>query len=377
MELTTAITFPLGIAKNEYFCNRSAETKQLIRNIKNSMHTVLISPRRYGKTSLAYKAINESKLPNARIDLYMTTSAHHIEKAILAGVNNVLGQICNNGEILLGLLKDYIKVLKPSFEAGSHGFKLKLETSEKVASSLNICEALQILDGVLKKKKMHAVLLIDEFQEIQLVAPDQGIEGAIRHVAQDTKHFTLIFSGSRRHLLHNMFNNKNTPLYRLCDEIQLDRISEQDYELFIQKFASSQWNKTLDNSVIDKIFQYTERHPYYINCVCDKLFSHETLPTISNIDMVWNHLVYAKKQDLLAETKGLTLVHKKLLVSIAHGMNEELTGIQFLAQTELSGATVLRALDYLEANDFLEKKNNRYYFIDPLLKSVINQLTYF
>src|SRR5579883_2974989 len=108
-------SFPLGIAKGKYFCNRVAETKQLLRNINNCTHTVLISPRRYGKTSLAYKAIHESKLPSARIDLYMTTSSTDIQKAILSGVDNILSQVSSSAELLLGLIKDFIKLLKPSF----------------------------------------------------------------------------------------------------------------------------------------------------------------------------------------------------------------------------------------------------------------------
>lgn len=66
------ISFPLDIAKGRYFCNRKNELQQLTRNIENSLHTVLISPRRYGKTSLAYRAIQACGLPSAKVDLYMT-----------------------------------------------------------------------------------------------------------------------------------------------------------------------------------------------------------------------------------------------------------------------------------------------------------------
>lgn len=371
------ISFPLGIAKGKYFCNRVAETKQLIRNIHNCTHSVLISPRRYGKTSLAYKAIRESKLPSARIDLYMTTSAADIEKAIIAGVDNLLSHICSNAEMLLSLIKDFIKVLKPSFEMGTRGLKIKLQPSDKTTSSANICEALQILDGILRKKSIKAVLLIDEFQEVQLVAPNQGIEGAIRHVAQETENFTLIFSGSHRHLLSSMFNNKNKPLYRLCDEIQLNRISEADYLPFLKKFSLSQWEETLNEPVMNAILNYSERHPYYFNAICEKLFMKETLPTVPDVDAIWQHLLITKKKDVLTETKELNITHKKLLVAISHGINKELTGQQFLSQAELPGSTVVRALEYLEDNDFIEKRNDQYYIIDPLLKGIINQLTYF
>lgn len=370
-------SFPLGIAKGKYFCNRVAETKQLLRNINNCTHTVLISPRRYGKTSLAYKAIHESKLPNARIDLYMTTSSTDIQKAILSGVDNILSQVSSSAELLLGLIKDFIKLLKPSFEAGNKGLKIKLEASERATSAANICEALQILDAVLKKKSMKAVLLMDEFQEVQIVAPNQGIEGAIRHVAQETQNLTLIFSGSHRHLLSSMFNKKNQPLYKLCDEIHLERISEKDYTPFLKKFSLNQWDAVIDNKVLAAIFSHSERHPYYFNAICEKLFTKQSLPTVSDVNSVWNNLLITKKKDILSETKELNLTHKKLLVAISRGITQELTGQQFLKQAELAGSSVVRALEYLEDNDFIEKRENRYLIIDPLLKAIINQLTYF
>lgn len=371
------ISFPLGIAAGRYFCNRKAETAQLIRNIKNSTHTVLISPRRYGKTSLAYRAIHECALPSARVDLYMTTSAADIERAIVAGVDTLLSQMSNNAEILLGLVKDFIKSFRPSFEVGTHGFKIKLESTQQTSPAANICEALQILNGVLKKKNMHGVLLIDEFQEVQQIAAQEGIEGAIRHVAQETKNFTLIFSGSHRHLLKSMFNNRSKPLYRLCDEIILDRITPDDYAPFITGFFLEKWETKIPQSLLDKIFYHSECHPYYFNAICEKLFALESMPSAADVDRIWEHLVSSKKKDLLHETKSFTIAHKKLLVAIAHGMDHGLTSQKFLSQAELSGASVIRALEYLEEQDFIEKINNRYRVIDPLLKSILNQLTYF
>lgn len=371
------ISFPLGVAEGQYFCNRVKETNLLIRNIQNSTHTVLISPRRYGKTSLAYRAIQQSQLPNARADFYMTTDTHDVERAIIASVDNLLSQISSNAEMLLSLIKDYIKFLRPSFEAGTHGLKIKLEPVHRSTSAANICEALKILDGVLEKKGMRAVLFFDEFQEIQRVAPDQGIEGAIRHVAQETEHFTILFSGSHRRLLKSMFNDRNKPLYRLCDEIQLERISKEDYFPFIEKLSRENWGEPLSGQVINKILEYSELHSYYINMLCEKIFAKPSLPIEEEVGQVWNDLMTIKKKDVLGETKGLTVAHKKLLVAIAHGVDNELTGQKFLSRTELSGASAFRALEYLEEQDFIEKKDYRYRIIDPLLKNLIHQLTYF
>ena len=62
--------FPLSIASGEAFCNRVDETSRLVRCIENRRPVLLVSPRRYGKTSLALHAIQRNKLPYAHIDFF-------------------------------------------------------------------------------------------------------------------------------------------------------------------------------------------------------------------------------------------------------------------------------------------------------------------
>lgn len=371
-----SIHFPLGIAEGDYFCNRTSEISQLLNNIQQPLHTVLIAPKRYGKTSLVYKAIAKSKLPFARMDLFMTTNTHEIVQAILAGIDNLLSQI-SNAENLLGMIKGLVKSLRPSFEVGVKGLKMRLEPQMQELNATHLCEGLQILDKILKKKSMKALLFIDEFQEIQRIAAEQGIEGAIRNVAQETKNFSIIFSGSHRHWLQNMFNDKNKPLYRLCDEIHLERIHEDHYIPFINKFSQKKWGQSLPLEVTQKILTCSESHPYYFNAICEKLFQKQKLPTPENVIDIWNTLMNLKKKDILSETRNLEIIHKKLLVAISHELDSELTGRKFLIKAELSGSSVIRALEYLESNDFIEKINNKYRLIDPLLKYWINKITFF
>ena len=257
----TSYQFPLGIAKNEYFCNRVAESAHLIRNIQSCTHTVIISPRRYGKTSLAYRAINQCGLPYVKIDLYMATDHRDIERAIIKGVNGIIAQVTGVTDKILNSIKNYIRTIKPTLEMSTDGMKLVLEPSTHANAQENICEALQILNAILEKKEQKAVLLIDEFQEVERVAKNKGIEGAIRHIAQETQHFAIIFSGSKRHLLTSMFNDRNKPLYRLCDEIALERISDNDYCDFVNKFAKKKWNKSLPPEAFQSLIECTEQQP--------------------------------------------------------------------------------------------------------------------
>jgi len=368
--------FPLGLAQGEYFCNRVEETAHLLKNIQSRTHTVLIAPRRYGKTSLAYRAIEKSGLPFAKIDLYMCTSLLDIQKAILKGVNALIAEIAGVTQKLLDSLRSFVKSLKLSLEANPDGFKLSLSPSHESTPSENICEALEILDQILTKRAISAVLLIDEFQEIELIAPNRGVEGAIRHAAQGAQNFSLIFSGSQRNLLKSMFNTRNKPLYRLCDEIVLERISALDYQVFINLFAEKKWGEPISDESFDALIQLTQRHPYYANALFKSLFDpdQEQAPSPELIQMLWQDLTEKKRQDLLSETSDLTLTQKKLLVAIANGINQELTGKTFLSRSELSSSSVIKALEFLTENDFIELLNNQYRLIDPLLQTVILQL---
>ena len=377
------VIFPLGIASGDYFCNRVKETEVLVENIRRGTHTVLIAPRRYGKTSLAYRAINQAtKQANCldtNIDLYLATSVKDIELSLLSGIGELLAKVSNSADQLLALAKDsfqFFKSLRPSFDLNSHGeFTVKLLPSEKSISAINIQEALEVLERVFVKKQKRAVLFIDEFQEIERIAPnaESGIEGAIRHVIQQSQQCSVIFSGSHRRLLKNMFNDRSKPLYRLCDEINLSRISEADYLPFIKDLSVKEWGEPLSEAVILRILTLTERHPYYINALCDKLFRSETLPEMTQVDQIWEDFMKRAYRERLQEAQDLNLAQKKMLVAIANGRNAAVTGQDFLRFTELSSASAHKAKVDLEENDFIEESNGVYTLIDPLLASVIRE----
>ena len=54
--------FPLGLAEGKAFCNRVKEREHLEYNITHSIHSLIVSPRRYGKTSLAHKVMTDIKI---------------------------------------------------------------------------------------------------------------------------------------------------------------------------------------------------------------------------------------------------------------------------------------------------------------------------
>jgi len=366
------VYFPRGIAKGNSFCNRKDERARLLKNIKTGQHTLLMSPRRYGKTSLVFYVINEVELPFGDADLFVAVDVGKIEQAILAGIRKVIAAVGTPTDQALSILRDYFKNKNTQWTVGTQGVNVVLAPSPHADPATNILEALQALENLLQKKKKRAVLFLDEVQEIGEIPGGKGIEGAIRHVAQQTKYLSLIFSGSKRHLLAQMFYGKSRPLYKLCDRIVLDRIDQAEYIDHINKFAVKRWGKKLDEIVLDRIFQLTDLHPYYVNNLCLRLWEADLndLPEPSNVTNCWQIMLKEELSEISRELSDLSVGQRKVLSIIANGQKSGLTSKEVLRILDLNSSSVIEAIRALSQKDYIEKlENNEYRIIDPLIKA--------
>ena len=175
---------------------------------------------------------------------------------------------------------------------------------------------LQKLDAILKKKNKKAVLFFDEFQRLCQIT-DVALEGAIRHVAQESKHISFVFSGSNRHLLAQMFDDRAKPLYKLCDRITLDRMLKEHYLPFMQSKAKLQWRQQLDEEVVDAILEWTQRHPYYVNLLCHRLWFAELTPNLKTVEASWRSYCFEEKSNVMNELELLSGNQGKMLMAIA------------------------------------------------------------
>lgn len=376
--------FPLGIAKGEAFCNRVSERKQLVNNIHKNKHSIVISTRRYGKSSLVLYSLEESNIYYERVDLFVAVSIKTIQDQIMRGVKNLINQVSTAPEQAIGFIKNYIQGLKSKWIVGTDGINIELIPEENGEPGIIIMEALQMLENFLNKKKKKAIFFIDEFQEVGVLANNSGIEGAIRQVAQESENLCFIFSGSNRHILASMFDDKSSPLYMLCDRVIIDRISENDYIAYLNKIAIRTWKKNLEEPVISEIFRLTERHSYYMNVLCDKIWSHctdtmhtiHTMPTVGIVQSKWHDYVLQEESKVAKELSSLNISQKKIMITIAQGVVFNLTSKDILRKFNLTSAAIIKSIRLLEEKDYLKKnKNGEYFIVDPLIKSSL-QLFY-
>ena len=365
--------FPLGKAYGEAFCNRVEETEKLLGNIENGKHTLLIAPRRYGKSSLCERVFELADLAYRRLDFHIAVSAKDVERIIINGVIDLIGDSIGSVEKLVNIVKKYARQLKPKLTVGTKKvFYLELETVSNSSPAENIAEALLLLEKLLREKNKQALLLFDEFQEIGGMTEGRGIEGAIRHAAQETRNLALIFSGSSPHLLSNMFDDERRPLYKLCRKLVIERISTKDYQTHINKAAKAMWKQNLNQQVFERIMELSECHPYYVNYLCDELWSKkESVPNIDDVNKAWDMVVEEERSDLLKDFFALSENQRKLMIYLANYGGNDIYSQVAAKKMDIHITSVSRALTTLIEKDYLEKYDGGYRLIAPVYKNLL------
>lgn len=366
--------FTTKTASGTRFCDREAERAQLKKNIQKGEHTVVVAPRRYGKTSLVCQSLHELNIQFTRIDLFCAVYAESICEKIAIGVSSLVKELLPFSTKALKFLEDCFKRVGISLKAGS--VELQVTANHKNAHSYpeQIVDLLSGLEKLAKHKKQRVVVFIDEFQDLLKADQSDEIQAAIRNVAQHCEYVSFVFSGSSRNMLRKIFEDRNQPLYMLCQKIHLHKIPQDDLMLHLQKQGKKRWKKTLPQNIIDKILQQTECHPYYVNLLCDKLWDLDSPPTFDDVAATWLICLEEQKHKLIADLEQLSANRLKILSTLAcqNGTSAP-NGKVFLDATQLALGTVQKGLKHLLDNDYLHQDNGKTSCVDPLLKCFLQQ----
>ncbi len=370
--------FPQGIASGSAFLGREAEKTWLAKNIAQHCHTLLIAPRRFGKTSLVLTVLDRIRLPYSELNFHLIVSAKSVERKILDGVLSIMNQFISTPEYKLKVIRSFFARAKKKWTIG---FKdiigLELIPNEDSNVADNIYTALLLLDHLLEKKKSKAVMFIDEIQELTKIEESFQIEGALRDFAQRSKHLTFIFSGSNRRLLIDMFHNREKPLYELCDQMTLDKIPADIYAHYFNHVAKHTWGEKLPINVIDKILELTQRHPRRVYNLCFYLWrlneEKKHLPNENSVEEAWSYFVAGRLKNTRDALSFLSRGQIKILTYVALGHREELSGQLAQRSLRLAGSSITRQLKVLEELDYVEVKNNVASIIDPLIQEVLKK----
>ncbi|MDF1684533.1 MAG: ATP-binding protein [Legionellaceae bacterium] len=376
--MTMKVYFPTGIVTGQAFCNREHERDYLKRRLDQNTHIVLMSPRRYGKSSLIAQFTEDQKIPFCSIDLLPATSDKYVKNAVVDGVTQLLGEMMPASKKAKQKLLGYFSRMNPAIELSAFGQKIKLNPDEKTPEE-TIMKLLMSLDNAAIEMNKKLIFVMDEFQQIATLEHAHSLEASIRHAVERSQNVFYVFSGSNRTLLEDMFQNKDRPLYHLCDEVKLNRIKPDCYLPFIKKAADSRWKLPISEMSLSKILDLTECHPYYVNRLCRMLWDQTKPPTPEGVEMTWHDYTRTQKTDWVSDMLSkLTVNQRAVLAGLAKSPEKEVRGKDFSVRLNISSSSIQRTMASLISQDLVYKSEDNYHHVlNPVVKIILSENKYF
>ena len=295
------------LAEADYFTNRSKETEWLERQINAGINCILVSPRRWGKSSLILRTSAKMKRKNKKIvfcflDLYNVRT----EKEFLELFSSsVIKAASSSFEDAVRNVKSIFKQLIPSVSLSPDpSAEIELSFNWKDLQK-NMSEVLDLPEKIAKQKNIQVVVCVDEFQNISFMDDGIAFQKKLRAHWQKHQKANYILYGSRRHLMMDFFTKSNMPFYRFGEILFLEKIAESHWIPYITgRFEAT--GKKISDSLAAQIAQKMENHPYYVQQLSQVVWQQTAKTTTEkNIEEATEELLdqytilYQKETDML------------------------------------------------------------------------------
>lgn len=346
------------VVTGEYFTNREDEIKEISEEIVSGQSIILISPRRYGKTSLVINTISKIKYLFIKIDMHLITDEIDLGNTLIRKLFSL-----SKFEKIKHFLKNLRIQPAIQFDTKSNEVSVVFNPGEK-NGAIYLEDALEMSQHIAKSLKKRIVVIFDEFQEIRRIS--ENLEKKMRSIFQYHKDVSYIFIGSQEHMIRDIFENKNNPFYKFGKQILLREMKIDKIKKFvIDRFAS----KGIDAStVVDSILEITNSHPYYTQQLCHEIFIINDNKMIhkDSIEKAIHNILSNHNFDYQEWWRQLDNTERKIMIGICNGMQNPTSG-EFISafgikSTSTAGSAVKRLI---EKGILIKSRGDLYLIEDP------------
>lgn len=250
------------LVADESFTDRQGELRQLERDVLNGQNVAIIAPRRYGKSSLVKAVL--SKLVRrgvlvAGVDLMSTPTKDRLAGKLAKAINDDIAPAVFKAKEHLKIFQSLrvapVVTVEPD---GSLGFSFSA-----TRSGTDIDETLERLfelpGTIAADTRKRVVVFFDEFQEATEIDP--RLPALMRSIFQKQPHVSHVYAGSKRHMMHRLFNDENEPFFRSAKTMEIGRIPGPLFEEFIrERFDTT--DRGVSDEAVDELLAVTKGHPY-------------------------------------------------------------------------------------------------------------------
>ena len=230
--MTSPFVYGMSV-EGENFTDRELETKRLVLNFEHGVNSILISPRRMGKTSLVKKAASMINVPDIKVvymDIYKCRTEYDFYEIF---ASSIISATATKMEKMIETAKEFLTSIKPSISYSPEpntDFALSLGVSPK---SNTPEEILNLPERIAQKRGIRIVVCIDEFQQIGEMPQSLTVQKTIRSVWQHHRHTSYCLFGSKQYLMSELFYSRKMPFYQFGDMFFLKKIPTEKWVPFI------------------------------------------------------------------------------------------------------------------------------------------------
>lgn len=365
------IPFIFGkIATGENFTDREEETRRLKANFSSSINTILISPRRWGKSSLVYKAASlaEAENPNLKVCYIDLLNILDIEEFYVAYAKAVIHATSSRLDEFIANAKNFLASLSPKISISPVSMAEISLSLDMERLKMEPDEILNLPEKIAQEKGIRICVCIDEFQKIAEWKNAHHIQGKFRSAWQHHQNVGYCLYGSKRHMMMEIFTDTSKPFYRFGDLIFLKKIPRDILRDFItERFCQS--GKKIDENAALLIPEMVDDHPYYTQQLAQLSWLRtEDICTVETVKGAHNSLVEQLSLLFTNLTEELTTQQLNYLKALL--CNESSIGsTEVMHRYGISSATAAsRSRRTLIRRDVLDTAEGRVQFLDPVYR---------
>ena len=363
-----------GYASPDYFCDRTEETEELIANLQNGRNTVLISPRRMGKTGLIMNAFYRLKSAEKDskciyVDIFATKNQHDFVQLLGTAIAQ---EVMSRERQAMKRLLEFFGSWRPVFSVdpltGMPTVSVSIEPTMTEAT-------LKSIFAYLTQSKHQIYIAIDEFQQIANY-PETGTEALLRSFIQFAPNVHFVFSGSKRHLMSQIFHSPDRPFYQSTVSMGLEPLHEEIYYAFARRFFEEK-KGSFGEDIFHHIYQRFDGVTRNIQLILNRLYETEKHVTKQEqADEAIRHIVNRNSMQYEELIGFLTDNQLSVVKVIAkEGLVASPQSSEFIRKYDLPGASSVKsALDGLTDKDIVYRKVEGFIVYDRFFELWLKRL---
>jgi hypothetical protein len=351
--------FKFGSIVNEpHFTNRVKEINKVLSILKSENHLILMSPRRYGKSSLIFKVVNQLNRPVLAIDLQLVTSTHDLAAQLLKRLYRIYPT-----ERIRQYVKHFRIIPSISLNPVSNSFDVSFNPE---SSNLTMIEDVLNLMEKLSKIDKKLIVVFDEFQEITSI--DASLLKQFRSIMQHHQKINYVFLGSQESMMRDIFEKKASPFYHFGMLMPLHKIPKIDFEKYLVDGFQSITKE--NNTIAKEILSVTKCHPYYTQQLAYVAWekANNKKPDHPIVEKAVSEIIRIHDNDYERIWARFNNTDKKMLIGLSQSSAAALSE-KFLREYDLgASSTAFSSLNRLMKSGYVIKGNDINEIDDPFFR---------